>query len=66
MIDKLIKLVREGFAQIPDHRADNLSYNLVDMLSTGFAIFSLKDPSLACFREQYPIRGGKPAPNLRY
>ena len=56
MIDKLIKLVREGFAQIPDHRADNLSYNLVDMLSTGFAIFSLKDPSLACFREQYPVR----------
>ena len=56
MIDNLIRLVRDGFAKIQEHRSDNLSYPLVDLLSTGFAIFSLKDPSLSLFREQYPMR----------
>lgn len=56
MIDKLIKLVRKGFSSVSDTRRNNSSYSLVDMLSTSFAIFSLKDPSLACFREQYPVR----------
>ena len=56
MIDKLIQLVRKGFDQITDHRRNNNSYTLSDLLTTGFAMFSLKDPSLALFREQYPVR----------
>ncbi|CAN0463699.1 unnamed protein product [Discosporangium mesarthrocarpum] len=56
MIDALIQLVRKGFSKITDHRRSNLSFKLVDMLSTGFAIFSLKDPSVSSFREQYPVR----------
>ena len=58
MIDHLIKLVRESFSQIPDHRRSvgNKSYELVDLLSAGFAVFSLKEPSLLAFRREYPNR----------
>jgi len=56
MIDELIKLVREGFMSITDHRKYNSAYSLGDLLSAGFAIFSLKDPSLLAFRQQFPIR----------
>lgn len=56
MIDELIKLVREGFKSIKDHRGYNSTYSLPDLLSAGFAIFSLKDPSLLAFREQFPQR----------
>lgn len=56
MIDELIKLVREGFKSIKDHRGYNSTYSLSDLLSAGFAIFSLKDPSLLAFREQFPQR----------
>lgn len=56
MIDQLIKQVRKGFKQISDHRRDNASYDLSDLLSAGFAIFSLKDPSLLAFRENFPNR----------
>jgi hypothetical protein len=56
MIDKLIQLVRDGFQKVTDSRSTNTSYKLCDILSIGFAIFSLKDPSLTFFREQYPVR----------
>lgn len=56
MIDKLIQLAKKGFDGIIDHRKDNSSYTLTDYLMTGFAVFSLKDPSLAQYREQYPVR----------
>jgi hypothetical protein len=56
MIDELIKLVREGFKSIKDHRGYNSTYSLPDLLSAGFAIFSLKDPSLLAFREQFAQR----------
>lgn len=56
MIDELIKLVREGFKSIKDHRKYNFTYSLEDLLSAGFAIFSLKDPSLLAFRQQFPMR----------
>jgi len=45
MIDELIKLVREGFKSMSDRRKYNSTYSLEDLLSAGFAIFSLKDPS---------------------
>ena len=56
MLDELIKLLREGFEKIRDHRQYNARYALADLLSAGFAIFSLKDPSLLAFRRQYPQR----------
>ncbi|MBL7827375.1 MAG: hypothetical protein JNJ57_12130 [Saprospiraceae bacterium] len=56
MIDELIKLVREGFKSIKDHRKYNSTYSLGDLLSAGFAIFSLKDPSLLAFRQQFATR----------
>jgi hypothetical protein len=58
MIDHLIKLVRACFSQIPDHRrsSGSTTYKLADLLSAGFAVFSLKDPSLLAFRQQYPTR----------
>lgn len=56
MIDKLIKDLRHGFSQIADSRSKNKSYKIADLLSTGFAIFSLKDSSIASFKEQYSVR----------
>lgn len=60
MIDRLFKLVRKGFSQIADHRSStgNTQYKLVNLLSIGFAMFSLKDSSLAMFRKEYPARAG--------
>jgi hypothetical protein len=56
MIDELIKLVREGFKTIKDHRKYNSTYSLADLLSAGLAVFSLKAPFLLAFRLQYPLR----------
>ena len=55
-MDELLKLVTEGFAGIDDHRKINSTYGLKDLLSDGFAIFSLKDASLLAFREAYAYR----------
>lgn len=56
MIDELIKLVRKGFKSIEYHRKYNFIYSLEDLLSAGFAVFKLKDPSLLAFRQQFPRR----------
>lgn len=56
MMDELIQKVREGFKLIKDHRKHNVTHSLSDLLSAAFAIFSLKDPSLLAFREQFPYR----------
>jgi hypothetical protein len=47
--DTLIKLVREDFQKIPDHRADNSKISVDDALMAGLAIFQLKEPSLLAF-----------------
>ena len=58
MIDKLIKIVRGGFEKLKDHRRakGNKTYALSDLLSIGFATFSLKDSSLVMFRKEFPHR----------
>ena len=56
MIDSLITTVRSSFEQIRDHRGTNSTYGLVNLLMTGFALFSLKDSSLSHFRGLYPVR----------
>lgn len=53
--DQLYSLVVREFEKIVDHRAHNVSYSLLDMLKSGFAIFSLKSPSLLSFRNRTQI-----------
>ena len=48
----LIALVRAGFEQIPDKRADNVKISLPDAMMSGYAMFSLKDDSLLAFEER--------------
>jgi len=50
--DALFDVVRTGFAQVPDQRDDNAQISLADALMGGFALFSLKDPSLLAFEER--------------
>jgi len=52
MIDKLIKIVIEGFKQVKDPRRANISYDLAGLLNLGFAMFHLKESFLSSFREQ--------------
>ena len=55
--DALIKLIREDFQQIPDHRAGNSSISLADALMAALAMFQLKDQSLLAFDKR---RRGEP------
>jgi hypothetical protein len=58
-MDELIKMVREGFEKIPDHRMQekgNIQYRMGDCLTTAYSIFSLKDPTVAIYRKEYPNR----------
>jgi hypothetical protein len=55
-IDILLHKIRAGFLNIQDHRGHNSTYSLADLLSAAFAMFSLKDPSLLHFRNEYPHR----------
>ena len=47
--DSLYALVCGLFNKIKDQRKDNASYHLTDLLKMGFAMFSLKSPSLLNF-----------------
>jgi hypothetical protein len=44
--------VHTGFAKIEDQRTENANISLRDALMSGFALFSLKDPSLLAFEER--------------
>ena len=54
--DILFAKIRTGFQRIIDHRWGNITFSLADMLSAAFAMFSLKDPSLFHFQNEYPHR----------
>jgi hypothetical protein len=45
----LFALVREEFGKVDQHCAANASISMQDILMSGFAVFSLKDPSLLAF-----------------
>jgi hypothetical protein len=47
----LLQAVRKTFSKIPEHRAGNVEYSLVDTLMSGAAVFGLKFPSLLKFDE---------------
>src|SRR5215217_7593736 len=50
--DALFRLVRSGFASLPDHRLDDTEISLADALMSAFAMFSLKAPSLLAFDKE--------------
>lgn len=50
--DALFQCVRSGFEKIPEYRPDEVKISLPDALMSGFAMFSLKDPSLLEFDER--------------
>ena len=50
--DRLFALVRASFEQVTDQRAENAKISTPDALMSGFAMFSLKDPSLLAFDER--------------
>ena len=50
--DGLFRLIRQGFGEIKEHRPMNIDIPLTDALLSGFAMFSLKDPSLLAFDER--------------
>lgn len=45
----LYEIVRSGFGAIKDQRTEKAAITLQDILMSGFALFSLKDPSLLAF-----------------
>lgn len=50
--DALFRLMRSGFANIPDDRPDEVDIALADALMSAFAMFSLQSPSLLAFDQQ--------------
>jgi len=50
--DALFGLLRNTFAKVPDHRSDDSQITLPDALMSGFAMFSLKCPSLLDYDKQ--------------
>src|SRR5437764_1855597 len=50
--DALFRLVRSGFATIPDSRCDDGDISLTDALMSVFAMFSLTAPSLLAFDKE--------------
>lgn len=50
-----MQILSTAFDQIFDHRRANSTYRLADLLRSAFAMFSLKSPSLLCFREQTKV-----------
>ena len=50
--DALFSLLRNGFAKVPDHRSDGSDMTMMDALMSGFAMFSLKCPSLLDYDKQ--------------
>ncbi|MFW8602559.1 transposase, partial [Desulfobacterota bacterium M19] len=50
--DALFATMRTGFNKIKDHRSGKVQHSLADTLMAGFAMFSVKDPSLLAFDER--------------
>ena len=50
--DALFKGVYNDFSKISDFRQNDIKISIEDALMSGFAMFSLKDPSLLAFDEK--------------
>lgn len=55
-IDGLHKYLKSKFSKFTDKRDKNKSISLSDALMSGYAMFSLKDPSLLFFNNKRPSR----------
>jgi hypothetical protein len=51
-MDAMLSALYQGFCALPDHRRGKVEICLPDALMSGFAMFSLKDPSLLAFDER--------------
>ncbi|MCH7764848.1 MAG: transposase, partial [Candidatus Marinimicrobia bacterium] len=56
--DALFASLKRIFNKIPDHRTGDVKVSLSDALMSGFAMFSLKDPSLLAFDERRKKENG--------
>jgi len=54
--DALFKTVRGKFKDVPDWRNGDADISITDALMSGFAMFSLKDPSLLAFERRRTAR----------
>lgn len=54
----LLGEVQQIFESVSDHRCRNASINMVDILSSAFAMFSLKSPSLLSFEKRSQAEEG--------
>ena len=54
-MDSEISKIRLVFDQVEDKRSSNVSHQLSDILMSGYAMFSLKSPSLLSFETQTEI-----------
>ena len=50
--DALFEVVYSNFKKFPEFRSENIEISMADALMSGFAMFSLKDPSLLAFDER--------------
>lgn len=48
-IENLLKIIQGEVKKIPEHRVEPLVYSMLDVVMSGFAVFSLKYPSLLQF-----------------
>lgn len=55
--DGMIRTLRSGFNKIADHRLRKGTISITNALMSGFAMFSLKDPSLLAFNDRPTING---------
>jgi hypothetical protein len=51
-MDAMLTDLYQGFSDLDDHRRGPVDISLADALMSGFAMFSLKDPSLLAFDER--------------
>lgn len=50
--DSVMEFLERQFERFPEHRARNTKYPLAEVVKAGFAMFSLKSPSLLEFKKQ--------------
>lgn len=50
--DALLRTLKSEFERVPEWRTGDISISMADALLSGFALFSLKDPSLLAFEER--------------
>ena len=53
--DALFKALHNDFSNVSDFRQDASDISMADALMSGFAVFSLKEPSLLSFDERRGI-----------